>query len=137
MTYVFTSNYSILRIIRTGLAGFEPANAGVKVLCLNRLAIAQYIHEKIRTFGTFRYNALAGHHFKPLSHMNITQSLGLEPRLMILETIVLPFKLTLYKVGGVGVEPTMFLRHGFTARCNRHYAHPPKCQNFITTVGYL
>ena len=28
-------------------------------------------------------------------------------------------------VGKVGVEPTVFLRHGFTVRCNRHYAHFP------------
>ncbi len=28
-------------------------------------------------------------------------------------------------VGKVGVEPTVYQSHGFTVRCNRHYAHLP------------
>ena len=28
-------------------------------------------------------------------------------------------------MGKVGVEPTVYQSHGFTVRCNRHYAHLP------------
>lgn len=42
------------------------------------------------------------------------------------------------KVGQVGVEPTVFLRHGFTVRCNRQLCLLPDntCKPTRTTISY-
>ena len=40
-------------------------------------------------------------------------------------------------MGKVGVEPTVFLRHGFTVRCNRRYAYLPLIENVVFFDTYM
>ena len=40
-------------------------------------------------------------------------------------------------MGKVGLEPTVFLRHGFTVRCNRHYAYLHLIENVVFLDIYM
>ena len=40
-------------------------------------------------------------------------------------------------MGKVGVEPTVYQSHGFTVRCNRHYAYLPLIENVVFFDTYM
>lgn len=89
-----------------GDTGVEPVHHGVKVHCLTNLANPQLngVEGEIRTHGGRDLQSLA------LGHSATSTCLasvhGFEPRLVVLETIVLP--LTLHRenmVARTGIEP--------------------------------
>ena len=78
------SPLKILSFLNPGLSGFEPPSAGVKVLCLNRLATAHHsnmIGKSAKRDSNSRPSPWQGDAL-PLSHSRIkkmVQSRGLEP----------------------------------------------------------
>lgn len=62
--------------------------------------------------------------FKIPKKKKVCRSIPLKNKGILLQILFAPSKL----VDGVGVAPTVYLRGGFTVRCLRYSAHPPKME---------